>query len=540
MTDTENLPALPVGWCWTTLGEISKLNPKLQNTGISDDTEVSFLPMKCVQEKNGIFDPSIIKEYQEVKKGYTAFTNGDIIFAKITPCMENGKIAIVDGLKNKLGFGSTEFHVIRVLNEIEKRFIFFYLIREEFRREAKRNMTGSAGQLRVPTNYMHEAKIPLPPLPEQHRIVQKIEELFTDLDAGVQELKKAKVQIKNYRRAVLNSATKGKLTELWREENPETETANILLDLILKERKEQWGEAQLTEMKRKGKVSKDDKWKEKYKDPLSPDTSKLPELPERWTWSRAEQLCHEIKRGLTPAGDKAPSKEGEIPFIKVYNLTKKGKLSFLENNPTFISRETHENKMKMSEAIPGDVLMNITGPPFGKISIVPDTYPMWSINQAIARFRPVSSKYDYKFLCYSLLSTDILARVLKQIKTTAGQQNINLQNCRDMPLPLPPTEEQKVIVSEIERRFSVIDHIEKIVDQSLIQAEKLRQSILKKAFEGKLVPQDPNDEPAFVLLERIKQEKCRAESRKKPEKKTKVKAETIIEISGKTKQAELF
>jgi type I restriction enzyme S subunit len=121
-----------------------------------------------------------------------------------------------------------------------------------------------------------------------------------------------------------------------------------------------------------------------------------------------------------------------------------------------------------------------------------------------------------------------------------GRPNLNAPTIEAIEIPLPPLAEQNRIISEIERRFSVIDQIEKTIDQSLVQAEKLRQSILKKAFEGKLVPQDPNDEPASVLLERIKQEKGRAESRKKPEKKTKVKVETIMEVSGKTKQAELF
>lgn len=490
MTDIENLPALPVKWCWTTLGEISKLNPKLQNAGISDDTEISFLPMKCIQEKTGIFDPSITKKYLEVKKGYTAFTNGDILFAKITPCMENGKVAVVDGLKNKLGFGSTEFHVIRVLNkEIEKKFIFFYLVREEFRRDAKRNMTGSAGQLRVPTNYMQETKIPLPPLPEQHRIVQKIEELFTDLDAGVQELKKAKVQIKYYRQAVLRAAFEGILVP---NENE------------FEEKKGFFG------------------------------------LPSGWSWTTVEAVGSVGEQTVLtgPFGSQLGKKDFRdkgVPLLTIGCLQDSG----LSLNKAFYIEESKAEELDRYRLREGDILFSRMAT-VGRACYVTLPFENSIINYHLMRLRLSRELIDPLYFIYYVRGSKVVKDYLKKINHGVTREGINSSQLLKMPLMLPKLDEQHRIVSEIERRFSVIDQIEKIIDQSLIQAEKLRQSILKKAFEGKLVPQDPNDEPASALLERIKQEKGRAESRKKPEKKTKVKAETIIEISGKTKQAELF
>ena len=133
--------------------------------------------------------------------------------------MENGKIAIAYDLKNGIGFGSTEFHVIRLLGELSTPFFFFYVVQQNFRQEAQRAMTSAVGLLRVPTHYMRQVSIPLPPLPEQRRIVARIEELFTKLDRGIDTLHKVQAQLKRYRQSVLKAAFEGKLTEAWRAEH---------------------------------------------------------------------------------------------------------------------------------------------------------------------------------------------------------------------------------------------------------------------------------------------------------------------------------
>ena len=200
------LSELPDGWVWTTLGEVSEINPRIDKQSIDDNLEITFLPMKNVEELSGKIDLSETKRFSDVKrKSYTPFQDGDILFAKVTPCMENGKIAIAHSLKNGIGFGSTEFHVIRLLEELSTPFFFFYLIQQEFRQEAQRTMTSAVGLLRVPTHYMRQIPIPLPPFPEQHRIVAKIEELFTKLDAGIDALHKVGAQLKRYRQIRLES-----------------------------------------------------------------------------------------------------------------------------------------------------------------------------------------------------------------------------------------------------------------------------------------------------------------------------------------------
>ena len=123
---------LPKGWTQTSLDKISELNPKKPTNTNNHNLEVTFLPMKCVEELTSKIDLTSTRKYSEVYKNYTYFKNGDIIFAKITPCMENGKIAIVQNLRNEIGFGSTEFHVIRLNSkQFDTKFYFYYLIQDE-------------------------------------------------------------------------------------------------------------------------------------------------------------------------------------------------------------------------------------------------------------------------------------------------------------------------------------------------------------------------------------------------------------------------
>ena len=269
-------------------------------------------------------------------------------------------------------------------------------------------------QKNISQSVLNSLDVIVPPLSEQKRIVARIEELFSELDNGVETLKKTKQQLAVYRQSVLKAAFA------------------------------------------------------------------VTDAPFR----RLEELCFFITKGTTPRMASMSSGTGEIPFIKVYNLTSDNSLDF-SINPTFVSGETHKGFLGRSIVYPGDVLMNIVGPPMGKVSIVPDTYPEWNINQAIARFRCLNGLCN-KYLAYFLGYSDTIRKMTSKAKATAGQFNLTLEICRDIQIPIPPVEKQKQIIVEIESRISVCDRIEKTVDAALQQAESMRQSILKKAFEGKL------------------------------------------------------
>jgi type I restriction enzyme S subunit len=191
---------------------------------LEPNTQVPFIPMAAVAEETGAVDLSARRSVGDVFKGYVRFMEGDVIFAKITPCMENGKVAPIIGLPGRYAAGSTEFHVFRPA-AVDQRYLWYWLVGRGFRGRAQRNMSGSAGQLRVPVDYLRESLFPLAPLPEQRRIVARIDALFAEVAEGEAALAAARKGLETFRRALLKAAVSGELTKDWREANPPTETA---------------------------------------------------------------------------------------------------------------------------------------------------------------------------------------------------------------------------------------------------------------------------------------------------------------------------
>jgi type I restriction enzyme S subunit len=165
----------PKGWPVEALSSVCSINPRLsKDQKPESNTLVSFVPMAAVDEHFGAITRIETRPYEAVSKGYTAFQSGDVLFAKITPCMENGKAAIADNLENGLGFGSTEFHVLRPTDKAHNAWLYGLVRRESFRREAKRSFTGTAGQQRVPTEFLKELKVPIPPIRVQQSFNQAL------------------------------------------------------------------------------------------------------------------------------------------------------------------------------------------------------------------------------------------------------------------------------------------------------------------------------------------------------------------------------
>jgi len=211
--------------------EVIDLNPRKFSKPLTDDEPVSFVPMKAVEEETGHLDPSEARLWSEVRKGYTPFEEGDVIFAKITPCMENGKYALAQGLIGGRAAGSTEFHVLRPKPSLDSKYLLYYLLRIELRQSARQSMRGAAGQLRVPPIFFEGLSIPLPSIEEQRRIVAEIEERLSRLEAGVAALKRVQANLKRYRGAVAAAACEGKLTSAnpndWQETTLENLAARV-------------------------------------------------------------------------------------------------------------------------------------------------------------------------------------------------------------------------------------------------------------------------------------------------------------------------
>ena len=314
-----NEQCLPTGWVITTLGEIVHINPRHWSVPLTDEDIVSFLPMPDVEAGTGILHAFRQRSWREVKKGYTPFQEGDLLFAKITPCMENGKCAIARGLINGRGVGSTEFHVLRTTKAIHPILLLHFLLRQTYRRDARMSMKGAAGQLRVPETFLTATSFCLPPISEQIRIVTEIEKQFSRLDAAVAALKRVKANLKRYRAAILLAACEGRLVpteaELARQEERTYEPAEALLQRILCERRTRWEADQLVKLESQGCLPLNDTWKAKYKEPAMPDTSRLTELPEGWCWTTIDQFAI-VRTGATPLKGKAAYYEnGTVPWV---------------------------------------------------------------------------------------------------------------------------------------------------------------------------------------------------------------------------------
>ena len=200
------------GWSEKTIGNVFLTNPqKREIKELPDDLEISFIPMKFVSAKLRKITNKEIKKLSKVRKGYTYFKDEDIILAKITPCFENGKMAIARELTNGIGFGSTEFHVFRFKEEVLSEFLYYFFQQNYFRSEAKRNMTGTAGQLRVPVKFIEDFSISFPSIKEQQKIVQNIESKFSVIDKVEEIVNQSLVKAERLRKAVLKVAFEGRL-----------------------------------------------------------------------------------------------------------------------------------------------------------------------------------------------------------------------------------------------------------------------------------------------------------------------------------------
>ena len=489
IADRDKNENLPSEWEIANIQDIAEVNPRIDKSVIKDNLTVSFVSMPAVGAANGIIDVTQKRPFSEVKKGYTSFLEGDVLFAKITPCMENGKMAVVSKLINGYGFGSTEFHVLRPKQGIDGRYLYYFVSSEIFRKNAAHHMTGAVGQKRVPSGYIKESKFPIAPLNEQKRIVAEIEKQFSRMDEAVDNLKRVKANLKRYKSAVLKAAVEGKLTEEWRKANLDVEPADKLLQRILAERRKKWEKAELAKMKGKGKKPKDDKWKKKYKEPVKPDLNGLPKLSDGWVWSNVDCLG-EIVTGTTPSTKKKEYYGGDIPFFKPTELNQGYSVTSAAVYLTKVGAE------KARLIPPHSVMVTCIGATIGKVGF---SRVHGTTNQQLNTLIP-DKRYLYsQYLFFACISPFFFKKIIDNASSTT-LPIINKSKFAALPIMVPPFKEQTIIVDEIERCLSIIDEVNLAVDVCIQRAGHLCQSILKKAFSGKLVGQDNIDKPASELL----------------------------------------
>ncbi|PLS83933.1 MAG: hypothetical protein CYG60_20605 [Actinobacteria bacterium] len=496
MTDTATHEAtgstlLPAGWATADLGDLLEIVrgisfPSTAKKFEPEDGYIACLRTTNVQREvqwdNLWFVP---KEY--LKRDEQLVKPLDILISTANSFELVGKVAQVHQMSAEATLGAF-ISLIRVPSQLDAKF-FYYLLSWGRTQERIRNLASTTTNIsNVSTKKLRTLTLQVPPLNEQRRIVEKIEELFTKLDAGVRSLEQARAQLKIYRRSVLKAAIEGELSHEWREAHKEKlEPASELLERILRERREKFA----------GK---------KYKEPISPDTSGLAALPHGWAWATVDQLASAKPNSLTdgPFGSNLKTAHYTGSGPRVVRLQNIAPHTFVDVE-AHISEEHYEG-LKKHAVYAGDLVIRALGEPAPVACAIPTWLGKAIVKADCIRFKPAEGYVSSPYIMYALNSHPVQRRTTAVIHGI-GRPRLNLTEIKSIAVPLPPIVEQSRIAEEIERRLSVVDKLEGTVEENLKQAGALRQSILKRAFSGELVPQDSDDEPASALLERIRAER---------------------------------
>lgn len=493
MRETNDLPKLPDSWMWVKLSELIKIRNGFAFKS-TDYKERGALLLRQSNIGDGIVETGkavyLPNEYLNTHSEFL-IQNGDVLIGMSGSI---GKLCVYNldtpALQNQ------RTGLLQFFEPETKQFIryFFPTLEGQFESLAK----GVAVQ-NISAENIEACFIPVAPLPEQHRIVAKLEELFTELDSGIESLKKARAQLKRYRQAVLKAAVTGELTREWREAHRgEVEPAADLLARILRERRARWEADQLAKMKAAGRPPKNDDWRKRYPEPSQVESTDDIDIPEGWGRTNVDNLSV-VVRGASPRPAGSPKYfGGNIPWITVGSLT-------ADNRPYLLSVSefvTEAGRDASRYIEPDTLLLTNSGATLGVPKII-------MIGGCINDGSVALLYLDYPLKLYLYYYLAEMTKKLRQVNQGAAQPNLNTSIVKAIPISLPPLAEQQQIVSEVERLLSIADATEQTIGQSLKQAERLRQSILQQAFAGKLVPQDPADEPAETLLARIRAERAR-------------------------------
>lgn len=354
--------------------------------------------------------------------------------------------------------------------------------------------------------------VAIAPVPEQQRIVSKIDELFSRIDEGERALERVRTLIERYRQSVLKAAVTGELTRDWREKNKDKlESGESLLARLLTARREAWEKAELDKMKAKGVRPANDKWKQKYKEPVGPDISSLPALPRGWTWATPVQLESSVPNALTigPFGSNLKVSDyttSGVPLIFVRNIRAE---TFADAGGHFVSA-AKARELSTHTARAGDLLITKMGDPPGDACLYPFGSPdaiitadciKWTLHPALA-----TRSYFAAFI-NSALGRSQIAAITKGV----AQQKVSLERFRQIAIALPGPEEQALIAERLETDGRRQSEVRKAVLLEARRSASSRQAILSAAFRGNLVAQSPLEEPAAKLLDRVAAERALAQ-----------------------------
>lgn len=422
---------IPESWKWVRVAQVVTLNPK---NDLDDHLDTAFIPMPCVSDGFRNSHTFEVKKWGEIKKGFTHFADGDIGVAKITPCFQNRKSVVFQGLPNGYGAGTTELSIVRVINTtILREYLLWFFKSEYFIVNGVKSFTGTAGQQRIHKDYLATCLIPLPPLAEQKRIVAKIEELLPYLD----RYEKAWNRLEDFgsrfpvdmQKSILQMAIQGKLVE----QRPEEGTGEELYRQI---------QAEKQALIKAGKIKK-----EKPLPEIAEDEVPF-EIPEGWKWVRLSQIISVLGDGIhgTPAFDEI----GDYYFVNGNNLAK-GHIVFKADTKkvSFNEYEKHKKPLDMNT-----ILISING--------TIGNYAFYAGEPIIlgksACYFSVLAGVNKEYICH-LINTKFFMDYAVKEATQTTIKNVSLKVMRMLPVPLPPIAEQKRIVARLEEILPLCERL---------------------------------------------------------------------------------
>ena len=508
---------LPYGWHKTTLEDVALIERGITFPSSAKQKEPFEGGIICLRttnvQENVDWDDLLYVPETYVKKDEKIIRKDDILISMANSYELVGKVSFVDRVPIQSSFGGF-IAAIRTYPDILPKYLFYHLRTRDTQSLMRRNSSQTVNIANLSLRRLYPTPIRIAPLPEQERIVAEIEKQFTRLDQAVASLKRLQSNLASYKASVLKAACEGRLVP----QNPSDEPAQQLLARILAERRTQWETAEWQKLivkaqkkaaqatrKAQGRparikdlqpgewesiseadyaryLPKNEKWKEKYKEPRGVETAVLPDLPEGWVWVSVGQVGS-ILGGLTKNA-KRRTLPLKMPYLRVANVYA-NKLK-LEDVATIGIRESELNRVLLEE---NDLLVvegNGSIEQIGRVAL-------WngSISPCVHQNHLIKVRFLEKdiadFVLYWLLSPNGRRAIQQVASSTSGLHTLSLSKVSALPLPLPPLAEQKRIVAEVERRLSVVTATEQAITTNLARAERLRQSILGRAFTGQLV-----------------------------------------------------
>lgn len=500
MTDAMEVPS---GWALARVGDL--IQPKTTHDPTSDgDGTFEYIDVSSIDSsRNIIVSPKTVPNEEAPSRARRPVEEDDVLFCLVRPYLRN--VAVVPkSLDGQIA--STAFCVLRSSGGCDPRFLFYQVGSDEFINTLP--TYGNSPPAAREDEFLNQC-LRLAPLGEQERIVAKIEELFSELDAGVEALERAQKRLERYRASVLKAAVEGRLTEGWRAENPPHETGEELLERILVERRKRWEEEYRAKYEAKGKQPPKG-WQDRYKEPEGPETDDLPDPPDGWCWANLSQL-----KSYSLYGPRFSSDDYEdqgVLVLRTTDISDDGRVNL--SSPPRLPLD--DQQLKKYALAPGDLLFTRTGS-IGTLAVFDDSVDAIA-GAYLIQYRLVLDG-DLPRWIELFMRSSSGQRALRGGSAGVGRPNLNAPTIDDIPIPLPPRDEQAHIMTEIRAALSLQAASCKTISDGLVRGDSLQQAILKRAFEGRLVPQDPSDEPASVLLERIQAEGDGREPKRTPRKK---------------------